>query len=93
MISKHNDHPFWQYLPAERKSRLARLNLSRRRAMAWMQGKKQRISVVLVVYTLIWSVPLYFGQSLITVLALIPLLLVPPVGFLIYHLVWQEFHE
>ena len=43
-------------------------------------------------YVLIWLIPLAFGQVLITVFALLPLLLVPPVGLLVYWLVWREFH-
>ena len=43
-------------------------------------------------YVLIWLIPLAFGQFLITVFALLPLLLVPPVGLLVYWLVWREFH-
>ena len=37
-------------------------------------------------------IPLLVGQVLITSFALLPLLLVPPVGVLVYWLVWKEFH-
>ena len=42
-------------------------------------------------YVLLWLIPL-LGQVLITSFALLPLLLVPPVGALAYWLVWKEFH-
>ena len=44
------------------------------------------------IYLVLWLIPLLFGQILITSFAVLPLLLVPPVGVLIYWLVWQEFH-
>ena len=44
------------------------------------------------IYLVLWLIPLFFGQILITSFAVLPLLLVPPVGGLIYWLVWQEFH-
>ena len=47
---------------------------------------------MLIGYVLIWSIPLLLGEPLLTVFALLPLLLVPPVGLLIYRLVWKEFH-
>ena len=50
--------------------------------------------MLLVGYLLVWSIPLLLGEPLLTVFALVPLVLVPPVGLLIYFLVWQEFpHE
>ena len=68
------------------------MQLQLRRCWALLQGKQQRLGVVMMVYLAIWSIPLLFGQSLITVFALLPLLVVPPVGWLIYWLVWREFH-
>lgn len=68
------------------------MQLQLRRCWAFLQGKQQRLGVVLMLYLAIWSIPLLFGQSLITVFALLPLLVVPPVGWLIYWLVWREFH-
>jgi len=60
--------------------------------MARLQGRRERVVVVSGLYVLIWLIPLAFGQVLITVFALLPLLLVPPVGLLVYWLVWREFH-
>ena len=59
---------------------------------AWLKRKRQRIALVLIGYVLVWSIPLLLGEPLLTVFALVPLLLVPPVGLLIYRLVWKEFH-
>ena len=42
---------------------------------------------------MVWSMPLLVGQPVITVFALMPLLLVPPVGLMVYWLVWKEFHD
>ena len=57
-----------------------------------MQQRRQRIGVAIGLYILIWLIPLLLQQPLITSFALLPLVLVPPVGWLIYWLVWQEFH-
>ena len=86
-------HPFWHHLPPERRSRTARWALQLRRLRAWLGKRRQRVTLTLVVYLLVWSLPLLVGQPVITVFALMPLLLVPPVGWLMYWLVWKEFHD
>lgn len=86
-------HPFWHHLPPERRSRTARWALQLRRLRAWLGKRRQRVTLTLVVYLLVWSLPLLVGQPVITVFALMPLLLVPPVGWLVYWLVWKEFHD
>ena len=85
-------HPLWPYRPAKAQAPLARLRLRMRRLGAWLKQKRQRIALVLIGYVLIWSIPLLLGEPLLTVFALVPLMLVPPVGLLIYRLVWKEFH-
>ena len=86
------NHPFWQHQSPQRKTTRARATLKLHRFCAWLQGKKQRLSLVLTFYLMIWCIPLALGQPLITVFALLPLLVVPPVGLLVYWLVWREFH-
>ena len=85
-------HPLWHYLPPERRNRRERVEFHYRRLLARLQGRRERVVVVTGLYVLIWLIPLAFGQVLITVFALLPLLLVPPVGLLVYWLVWREFH-
>jgi len=85
-------HPLWQYLPSERRNRREQAVLRLRRLLARLQGRRERLVVMSGLYVLIWLIPLAFGQVLISVLALLPLLLVPPVGLLVYWLVWREFH-
>ena len=85
-------HPLWNYLPAQQRSRRARLRLETHRAWAWMRRRCQRIAIAITTYVLLWLIPLLYGQALITSFALLPLLLVPPVGALVYWLVWKEFH-
>ena len=92
MTFQHKQHVFLLNRPPEQKTARARMQLQLRRCWAFLQGKQQRLGVVLMLYLAIWSIPLLFGQSLITVFALLPLLVVPPVGWLIYWLVWREFH-
>ena len=85
-------HPLWPYRPAKARTTLGHLRLRLRRLWAWLKQKRQRIALVLIGYMLVWSIPLLLGEPLLTAFALLPLLLVPPVGLLIYRLVWKEFH-
>lgn len=85
-------HPLWEYLPEQQRNRRTLIHLRRRRLWAWLKQKRQRIALVVLLYLLIWSVPLLIGEALLTVFAILPLVLVPPVGYLVYWLVWQEFH-
>ena len=85
-------HPLWQYLPPERRNRRELSIFRLRRFLASFQGRRERLIVVSGLYVVTWLIPLAFGQVLISVFALLPLLLVPPVGLLVYWLVWREFH-
>ena len=85
-------HPLWQQLPAERRSKRALIQLQVWRWLAWLNRRRQRIGLTVGIYIVLWLIPLLFQQPLITSFAFMPLLLVPPVGWLIYWLVWQEFH-
>ena len=85
-------HPLWDYMPSERRSRKALFQLRLRRLWAWLKRKRQRISLVLILYLLFWSIPLVMGEPVISIFAFLPLVLVPPVGYMVYWLVWKEFH-
>ena len=86
-------HPLWSYLPDDQRNLQALNVLRRRRIWAWLKQKRQLIGVVVLAYILMWSVPLLIGEPLMTVFAFLPLVLVPPVGYLVYWLVWKEFHS
>ena len=85
-------HPLWGYLPSDRRSHKALFQLRLRRLWAWLKQKRQRISLLVIVYLLFWSIPLVTGQPLISVFAFLPLALVPPLGYMVYWLIWKEFH-
>ena len=85
-------HPFWRYLPQQRQRRRDRLRLHSRRCWSWLQGRRQRIGLILGVYSLSWSLRWLLGEPMITAAALLHLVLVPPLGWLVYRLVWREFH-
>ena len=85
-------HPLWDCLPQGTRTGKTLLQLRRRRLWAWLKQKHQRIGLVVIVYLLIWSIPLLAGEPLLSVFAVLPLVLVPPVGYLVYWLVWKEFH-
>lgn len=90
---EHPIHPLWNYLPDDQRNLRQLSVLRRRRIWAWLKQKRQRIGVVVLAYILMWSVPLIIGETLMTVFAFLPLVLVPPVGYLVYWLVWKEFHD
>lgn len=85
-------HPWWRHLPADQQTGTKRWQLIRRRIQAWLRRKPQRIGLTVASYLIISSLPLFWMLPLISVVALLPLLIVPPVGVLVYWLVWQEFH-
>ena len=87
-----DQNPFWQYLPDERRTRREHLALKARRLLSHFQRRRERVILVTTIYVVTWLIPLLLGQALISVFALMPLLLVPPVGLLMYWLIWQEFH-
>lgn len=91
-MARPEPHPLWRYLPPDQRTRQAQLTLQTRRWLAWLNRRRQRIALTLGLYILLWLIPLLFQQPLMSGVALLPLLLVPPVGWLIYWLVWQEFH-
>ena len=93
MPQDYEQHLFWKHLPQERKTRQARWSLYTRRLFAWCRERRQLISLIVGIYLILWSIPLMMGEPLISLFAVIPLLLVPPVGYLVYQLVWKEFHE
>lgn len=86
-------HPWWHHLPPERRRKRERLRLQSRRFRAWLSQRRQLIGLTVAFYLLCCVAPLALGLSLLAVVALLPLLLVPPVGLLVYWLVWQEFHH
>ena len=86
-------HPLWTFLPREQRSRKALFQLRLRRIWARLKQKRPRIGLVVILYLLIWLIPLLVGELLLTAFALLPLVLVPPVGYLVYWLVWKEFHN
>ena len=72
---------------AERERRLRRLVTSLRRPRSLL--------VVLVVADVVLALALgIWAQSLtLAVLALLPLVLAPPIGYLAYWLLWHDFHR
>ena len=87
-----SDHPWWAHIPASERSRLRR-RLLRLRLRTWVAGSRQRILLTTVGYLLLCLLPLLHGQWHLSVLAVLQLLLVPPVGYLVYLLAWHEFHR
>ena len=86
------DHPWWKHVPpASRAQRRREMALSRLKALLL----RRRVALVasLLFYGVLCLLPLGFGQPLLTVLALLPLLVVPPVIYMAYLIAWHEFHR
>lgn len=91
-MAGHHPHPWWRHVPpAERPGRSLQLALLQLRA--GLSRRRSRILLVLLVYGGLCALPLLVGQGALTLLAVLPLVLVPPVGYLTYWLAWHEFHR
>jgi hypothetical protein len=85
-------HPWWVHVPrSERAGRLQRLRWLRLRE--WLKRRGTRIRLAVLVYVLLCVLPLLIGQPHLTMFALLPVLLVPPVGYMAYLLAWHDYHR
>ena len=84
--------PWWRHLPPALQQQRRR-EIRRLRLQAWLHRRSSQIQLALAVYLLFCVLPLLLGQPLLTLFALLPLLLLPPVAYLAYWLVWEEFHH
>mgnify|MGYP006278982321 CR=1 FL=1 len=89
----HHPHPWWHLLPPERRSREAVLKLELRRLKAWLSLRPQRIKATIAAYLLLAALPMLLGLPLLGLVALVPLILAPPVAYLLYWLVWKDYHH
>ena len=85
-------HPWWKHLPAGERAR-RQAELRRLRRVTWLLRRRQRILLSLLVYGLFCAYPLLIGQPHLSLMALLPVILVPPVTYLMYLLAWHEFHR
>ncbi len=80
------------FVPRSQLSRVRRERL----ALRWRQRLSSRpvlVAALLLAYLAVCVGLMLWSSASIGVLALLPLLLAPPVGYLAYWLVWREFHE
>lgn len=91
-MANRSPHPWLAYHPPHRQMLVSFqrcLLLTRAR----LRRPRYQILFLLGLYVLGCLIPLPFGLVTLAGFAILPLLLVPPVGFLIYWLVWKEFHH
>ena len=80
------------YLPPDQQ-RKGRRRRQRQRWLTALHRPKVRIAVCVLIYTL-WSLALLLGGMVFPfALALLPLLALPPLGYLAWWLVWREFNR
>lgn len=85
-------HPWWAHVPAAERAQRRRA-LGRTRFLSQLRRRRVRIAGALLSYVLLGLMPLAFGQPHLTVFALLPLVMVPPVAYLAYLIAWHEFHR
>lgn len=80
------------HLPPHQRRRILR--------QAWLRrlrnrliSRPGRIAIAVVAYGAICLLLLLWAGPSVALLGLLPLLLVPPLGYLTYWLVWNEFHR
>lgn len=80
------------YVPPGRRRGL-RLKRAWHRLWSGLATQRVLITLMVLIYLAICLGLILWGGLSLGVLALLPLLLGPPVGYLAYWLVWREFHE
>lgn len=91
-LPQRQPHPWLAYLPPHQR-RAARRQRRWLQLRAWLGVRRHQVQLLLAAYLLFALLPLALGLVTLSGFAILPLLLVPPVGYLIYWLVWKEFHH
>lgn len=96
MSTIHHDepqqHPWWQHVPAERK----RSTLRQRRRQRWLRRILSRPGSLILLLLLnggLWTGIAAAGAGLVTLLALVPLAVIPCLAAVNWWLTWKEFHD
>ncbi len=55
--------------------------------------RRNLIATITLLYLLVCLIPLLYGASTITILALLPVLLMPALLSMIWWLAWKEYHD
>lgn len=85
-------HPWWQHVPAGQRPKV----LGRRRRdwlLQWLAGTQGKAVMLLALFISLMVAIALVGAGWISLLALLPLVLLPALAYLIYWLTWQEFHR
>jgi len=59
----------------------------------WLRRRRSRIVLMALIYALICGVPVIIGGASLSLLAVLPMLLLPAVAGLTWWLTWKEFHH
>jgi hypothetical protein len=83
----------WSDFVPEQERTTRRRRRQRAQLNAMLRDRKALIRICLGTYLSLCLALLLTGQLLLTAYALLPVLLTPPLGYMMYWLVWKEFHE
>jgi hypothetical protein len=91
-MNRRSSHSWIPYL-SSRRQRVARFERRLLLTRAAFGDRRYQFVSLLAVYLLACLVTFAFGFVTLAGFAILPVVLVPPVGLLIYWLVWKEFHH
>ena len=82
------DHPWWKHVPSTQ-----RRSIPARQLKHWLRRRRSRIVLMALIYALICGVPVIIGGASLSLLAVLPMLLLPAVAGLTWWLTWKEFRH
>ncbi|SBO44342.1 hypothetical protein [Cyanobium sp. NIES-981] len=85
-------HAWWQHVPKRRRGDVFR-SRRRRLLIGWITSTAGKATMLMIVLLTIIAAMNLSGGGGLALLTLLPLVLIPPLGYLVYWLTWQDFHR
>jgi hypothetical protein len=83
---------WWRFVPHEERGERLR-TIRRLRLQSLLRRRPLQIGLLMGFYAVLCLLTLALGYGGLALLAVLPLLLAPPLGYLVYWLTWKEFNE
>ncbi|MEB3264399.1 MAG: hypothetical protein VKJ66_08520 [Synechococcus sp.] len=84
--------PWWKYVPTGKRS-ITAMEVRRLRFINLLHARRFWLFVSITLYIIGAIVLLYTYAPGLAALALAPVALLPVLGYVVYWLIWKEFHE